>query len=124
MNSIGTSSPQSVSIASGKAGWANVGPDWAQLGGADMPCPGLEGWMAVGAALRRRSVNRLTIIADADRICRFGLPVDRLWRTMMVGSALPDEWARLAERCSDLTHKVDDSAAALALLAERHGTNV
>lgn len=59
-----------------------------------------EPWAAVRAALCNRAVHELEIFCTHAPIMAYGLPLDRLDRTVIVGARLDDAWLRVIESCS------------------------
>ncbi len=60
-------------------------------------------WAAVQAALCNRAVQALEIFSAPAQIIAHGLPVDRLDRTVLIDTHLPDQWRSVIERCSRTT---------------------
>ena len=96
-------------------GRALVTTDEALIGGVPIHAQGMRPLRIVEAALRHRSVASLAIVWDHDTLLRFGLPVDRLDQTVILGEAPPPEWAGLLGRLSRSVVTPPDEAEALRL---------
>lgn len=65
-------------------GAAAVGPDWAQVGGGDLVTGSMDPFRILTAVLRNRAVEELVILWSAAEIERFGAPVDKLQRAIIL----------------------------------------
>jgi cyanophycin synthetase len=79
---------------------ALVTPHRGLVGGVPIAAESMTPVQIVEAALRHRSVTALTIVWDVETLARWGLPVDRLERTILLSAEPPQEWAELLGRLS------------------------
>jgi cyanophycin synthetase len=101
-----------------RPGAAAVSAGWAQIGPVELPAGGLDPAAAVSAVLRHRTVDELVILWSPREIEAFGLPVDRLKRTVLVGEAPGEVWISVLQRlCPDIISAADPAAALEAALA-------
>ncbi len=71
-------------------------------------------WAAVRAALCNRGVHELEIFSTPAQIIAYGLPVDRLDRTVLMNVHLPDPWREVIKRCSRTVEVSPNYAEALS----------
>jgi len=94
---------------------AAVSPTWTQIGATELPMAGLDPFAAVAAALRHLTVAELVILWTPDEIACFGLPVDQIARTVLIGEEPKDTC--LADICGDIVVVADANAALKAAFA-------
>ena len=97
------------------AGSAAVSLDWAQIGETQLPMAGLDPFAAVAGVLRHLAVEDLVILWTPAEIARFGLPVDQIARTVLIGAATAGPC--IAQICPDLVTVADANAALEAAFA-------
>lgn len=69
----------------------------AYVGGMSLQVKNRDPWAAVSVALRHRCVEHLLIVSTPAEIMQHGLPVDKVWRTVLDGVELPAPWRELLQ---------------------------
>lgn len=96
-------------------GSAAASLQWAQIGPTELPLGAVDPFSAVSAVLRHLAVDELVILWTPDEIRRFGLPVDRIAKAVVIGQDTGGSW--LAKFCPDIVLVADASAAIEAAFA-------
>lgn len=94
-------------------GHAIAWPSGMELNGSHIDARAMSPFDIVGAALRNRMVDRATVVWSCAQLARFGVPIDRIHRTTIVGSPPDHAWVSLLRRLSRGLVTVDALSARL-----------
>lgn len=98
-----------------RPGSAAVSHRWAQIGPTELQLTAADSFGAVSTVLRHLAVEELIILWTPAEIARFGLPVDRIERAVLVGETAADPC--LAQICPSIIAVADAKAAFAAAFA-------
>lgn len=110
----GLAAPVRQRVAS-RPGSAAVSNQWAQIGATELQLAAADPFGAVAAVLRHLAVDELVILWKPADIARFGLPVDRIEKAVLVGETAADPC--LATICPEIVAVADANAALEAAFA-------
>lgn len=91
------------------AGWTRIGP-------VTLPVRPADARENVQTVLRHRKVESLIILWPLDELYELGLPVDRVDRTIILGSGIDEAWLPVLQRGSEAVSTAADPAALLSAL--------